>query len=46
MMVEHGYNFKQGTMLMYFPSAAHKPNSCNGTLLGRALSKQVHSAYH
>lgn len=29
MMIEHGYNFKQGTTLMYFQSSAHKPNSCH-----------------
>lgn len=40
LMVECGYNFKQGTMLVYFQSAAHKPNSCSRTCWARAWTSK------
>lgn len=40
MMVECGYNFKQGTMFVHFQSAAHKPNSCSRTCWARAWTSK------
>lgn len=40
-VVEHRYNFKQGTMLMCFQRwATHKPNSCNITCWTRAWTSE------